>query len=104
MNNLRVNAPRFVHVSPRRFCGLPTSAGPVTFQTSMSATAATPDAAPLPSGMVVQPAGPVLRQIGQAMGLTTPPTEQLADLPPWPQEDADAFERSIEEVCEQIDP
>ncbi len=70
----------------------------------MSATIITPAAAPFPAGMMVQPAGPVLRQIGQAMGLTTPPTEPLADLPPWPQEDADAFERSIEEVCEQIEP
>ena len=74
------------------------------FEPSMSATVTTPDAAPLPAGLVVQPAGPVLRQIGQAMGLATPPTEPPADLPPWPQEDADAFERSIEEVCEQIEP
>ena len=64
----------------------------------------TSNAAPLPAGMMAQPAGPVLRQIGRAMGLMTPPTEPLTELPPWPPADADAFERSIEEVCEQIDP
>ncbi len=63
------------------------------------------DAAALPaSGPTVQPAGVVLRQIGQAMGLEAAPTEQLADLPPWSQEEASAFERTIEEVCEQIEP
>ena len=69
----------------------------------MSANAATSDAVPLPLGMVVQPVDRVLRQIGQAMGVVTSPNEQLADLPPWTQEEADAFEWSIEEVCEQIE-
>ena len=55
-------------------------------------------------GPTVQPAGATLRQIGQAMGLETAPTERLADLPAWSQEEAAAFERTIEEVCEQIEP
>ena len=64
-----------------------------------------PDASALPaSGPTVQPAGAVLRQIGQAMGLEAALIEQLADLPPWSQEEAAAFERAIEEVCEQIEP
>lgn len=63
--------------------------------------AVSPDAAALPA---VKPAGAVLRQIGQSMGLETAPAEQLADLPPWSQEEAAAFERTIEEVCEQIEP
>ena len=67
--------------------------------------AVNPDAAALPAlGPTVQPAEAVLRQIGQAMGLEAAPTEQLAGLLPWSQEEAAAFERAIEEVCEQIEP
>ena len=80
---------------------MPTFAAPITFGPNMSAILTTPNAALLPTGLAVQPAGPVLRQIGQAMGL---PTEPPTDLLPWLQEDTDAFERSIEEVCEQIKP
>ncbi len=61
--------------------------------------AVSPDAAALPApGPAVKPAGAVLRQIGQAMGLEAAPAEQLADLPEWSQEEASAFERTIEEV------
>lgn len=67
--------------------------------------AASSDIAALPVlGPTVQPAGAVLRQIGQAMGLGAAPAESLADLPPWSQEEAAAFERAIEEVYEQIEP
>ena len=70
----------------------------------MSALVTASDAAPLPSGMVVQPAGPVLRNIGQAMGVQTPSAGKVSAPPPWLPEDADAFERSIEDICEQIEP
>ena len=36
-------------------------------------------------------------------GITPPSREDLANLPPWPKEDADAFERVINEMFEQID-
>jgi hypothetical protein len=38
------------------------------------------------------------------MGVESAPSEQIANLPFWSQEEADAFERTIEEVCEQIEP
>ncbi len=69
----------------------------------MSAAVSSDGAAVHAPGLTVQPVAPILRQIGQAMGLETAPTEQLVDLPPWSQEEAAAFERTIEEVCEQIE-
>ena len=39
----------------------------------------------------------------RAEGLEPPTREQLADLPPWPKEDADAFEKIIDDLFERID-
>ncbi len=42
-------------------------------------------------------------EICRGMGITPLTTEEAANLPPWTDEEADAFERTINEAFEQIE-
>lgn len=47
--------------------------------------------------------GEALDAYWRSKGMEPPNREKLADLPPWPKEDADAFERVINEMFERVD-
>ena len=56
--------------------------------------------ASLPPGHTVAEA---LNAMCRAEGLEPSNREQLANLPPWPEEDAAAFEKVIDDMFERID-
>ena len=39
----------------------------------------------------------------QSLGMVPPAKKELDDLPPWTEEEADAFERNINEAFEQVE-
>ena len=62
---------------------------------------------PLPARIAAVPTGhtvaEALDEYWRSKGMLPPSREELADLPPWPEEDAAAFERHIHEMFERID-
>ena len=62
---------------------------------------------PLPARIATLPTGPTVAEALDAYwrskGMTPPSREKLANLPPWPEEDAAAFEKVINDMFEQID-
>ena len=65
---------------------------------AMSASATSPSPA-----AVTMSAAEALDEICHEMGITPLTTEEAAALPPWTDEEAAAFERTINEVFEQIE-
>ena len=47
--------------------------------------------------------GEALDEISRMMEFPPATARDPATLPPWPEEDAVAFERAIDEACEQVD-
>ena len=59
-----------------------------------------PTSAKIPTGPSV---GTVLDEIRRSQGLTPLSSTELASLPPWTEEEADAFERAIFEASECVE-
>ena len=68
----------------------------------MSATVDTLPPSPAKS-LVAPSAAEALGEICAGMGIAPLTAEEAADLPPWAEEDANAFERTINEAFEQIE-
>lgn len=53
------------------------------------------------------PTGPTvaeeLDKMYRRAGLTPPSAVDISEIPPWTEEEADAFERAVNGVCERID-
>ena len=62
---------------------------------------------PTPLAAEEQTLGPtfseLLQEFYREAGIVPPTAEEMANVPPWTDEEAVAFARSIDEVCEQID-